>query len=305
MALRYLGPRFDIHTGGIDNVFPHHEDEIAQSAPIVGDAPARVWVHGEHLLMAGLKMAKSAGNFVRVTELEQAGTAPLAFRYLVLTSRYGHKLNFSDESLAGAAAALASLRSRLAALGPPPADGPWMAPPVIRAGQAPDRPEGVAPGVAGHGQSAEPDAAAPGPLPDRAHHPAPPLSPPGRDAHERFVAALDADLDLPAALAVVREIARSAFAVDERRWLLLDADAVLGLDLDRVWADGSSAPAVATDEVPTAARELVAQRQAARAARDFAHADALREEIAALGYEAIDEPDGTRLRPLSETRRGD
>ncbi len=73
MARRYLGDRFDLHTGGIDNVFPHHEDEIAQSAPLVGGPPARLWVHGEHLLMSGRKMAKSAGNFQRVTELAEHG----------------------------------------------------------------------------------------------------------------------------------------------------------------------------------------------------------------------------------------
>ena len=85
MAMRYLGDRFDIHTGGIDNVFPHHEDEIAQSAPLVGGVPASHWVHGEFLLMSGQKMAKSAGNFQRVTELVDRGIDPLAFRYLVLT----------------------------------------------------------------------------------------------------------------------------------------------------------------------------------------------------------------------------
>ena len=144
MARRYLGDRFDLHTGGIDNIFPHHEDEIAQSAPLVGGPPARVWVHGEHLLMAGRKMAKSAGNFQRVTELIDEGIDPLAFRYLVLTSRYGHKLNYSDTSIGGAAAALASLRARLAALGPPPADGPWAAPPVARGrrGRRPTRGHG-------------------------------------------------------------------------------------------------------------------------------------------------------------------
>jgi cysteinyl-tRNA synthetase len=73
MARRYLGDRFDVHTGGIDNIFPHHEDEIAQSAPLVGGPPAMIWVHGEHLLMAGRKMAKSAGNFQRVTELVDEG----------------------------------------------------------------------------------------------------------------------------------------------------------------------------------------------------------------------------------------
>jgi len=108
MALRYLGDRFDIHTGGIDNVFPHHEDEIAQSAPLVGGPPARHWVHGEFLLMAGRKMAKSAGNFQRVTELRDRGIDPLAFRYLTLTSRYGRKLNYSDASIASADAAAES-----------------------------------------------------------------------------------------------------------------------------------------------------------------------------------------------------
>ena len=85
MAMRYLGERFDIHTGGIDNVFPHHEDEIAQSAPLVGGPPANHWVHGEFLLMSGRKMAKSAGNFQRVTELTDRGIEPLALRYLALT----------------------------------------------------------------------------------------------------------------------------------------------------------------------------------------------------------------------------
>src|SRR5690349_12640094 len=190
MAMRHLGPRFEIHTGGIDNVFPHHEDEIAQSGPVVGDVPARHWVHGEHLLMAGAKMAKSAGNFERVTELRERGLEPLALRYLALTVRYGRKLNYTHESLAGAASALASLRSRLAALGPPPADGPWAAPAPLLAGHAGPRPVGDAPGVAGHQDSPE---AARGwevwVLTDRAGSPAAPLSEAGRAFHDRFVAA--------------------------------------------------------------------------------------------------------------------
>ena len=141
MAMRYLGQQFDIHTGGIDNVFPHHEDEIAQSAPISGQIPARHWVHGEFLLMDGRKMAKSAGNFQRVTELIDRGIDPLAFRYLVLTSRYARKLEYSDRSIEAAAAALESLRAGVRALGTPPADGPWVAPPVLRAGSAGDRPD--------------------------------------------------------------------------------------------------------------------------------------------------------------------
>jgi cysteinyl-tRNA synthetase len=151
MALRHLGPRFDLHSGGVDNVFPHHEDEIAQSAPIVGGPPARVWVHGEFLQVGGRKMAKSAGNIERIADVAARGIDPLAFRYLCLTSRYRHKLEYTDASLAGAAAGLGSLRAGLAALGPAPVEGPWAAPAALRAGAAADRPLGTVEGVAGNG----------------------------------------------------------------------------------------------------------------------------------------------------------
>ena len=297
MARRYLGDRFDVHTGGIDNAFPHHEDEIAQSSPVVGGPPASLWVHGEHLLMAGRKMAKSAGNFQRVTELVERGLDPLAFRYLLLTSRYGRKLNYSDASLDAAAAGLASLRSRLAALGPPPTEGPWVAPAVLRAGEAGPRPVGEAAGVAGFGDAGGFIVS------DRAGAPTTPLSPAGRDRHDRFVAAIDDDLDLPAALALVRETVRASdIPVDERRWLVLDADAILGLDLHRALdpaGGGASATGEATPDIPAAIAALVTEREAARAARDFARADALRAELAAAGWEVIDGPDGSTVRRLA------
>ena len=287
MARRYLGDRFDLHTGGIDNVFPHHEDEIAQSAPLVGGPPAAMWVHGEHLLMAGRKMAKSAGNFQRVTELQERGLDPLAFRYLLLTSRYGRKLNYSDASIDAAAAGFASLRARLAALGPPPASGTWVAPAVLRAGGAGDRPAGTASGVAGFGETADYRIA------DRAHDPTVPLSPAGRELHDRFVAALDDDLDMPGALACVRAMLRGDLAPDERRWLVLDADAVLGLDLHRVWdAPEEAAPA----DVPAEIGALVAARNEARASRDYARADELRRELGTRGWDVVDGPDGTTPR---------
>jgi cysteinyl-tRNA synthetase len=291
MAMRYLGPHFDIHTGGIDNVFPHHEDEIAQSAPIVGGPPARHWVHGEFLLMGGKKMAKSAGNFQRVTELADRGLDPLAFRYLVLTSRYGRKLEYTDRSLDAAAAALGSLRAGLRALGAPPADGPWAAPPVLRAGSAGERPEGIVTGVGGHG-AVDGDAYV---MSDRAGSPTPPLSVEGRALHDRFVAAIDDDLDMPVALALLREVLRAPLTEDERRWLILDADAVLGLDLDRVW-EAPAAEAAADADMPAEVAALVAARQHARSARDWSRADALRGELAALGWVVIDGPDGPTVR---------
>jgi len=287
MAMRYLGPRFDIHTGGIDNVFPHHEDEIAQSAPIVGDVPARHWVHGEFLLMDGRKMAKSAGNFQRVTELVDRGIDPLAFRYLLLTSRYARKLEYSDRSLAAAGAALESLRSGLRDLGSPPRTGPWVAPPVLAAGAAGDRPEGIASGVAGHGRDASGYV-----VTDRATNPSAPLSADGRACHDRFVAAIDDDLDMPVALALLREILRSTIAPDERRWLVLDADAVLGLDLHRVW-ETDTVETTVPDEVAS----LLADRDAARAAGDYPVADGLRARIEALGWDVIDTPAGSEVHP--------
>jgi cysteinyl-tRNA synthetase len=290
MSRRYLGDRFEIHTGGVDNVFPHHEDEIAQSVPVTGQVPAAHWVHGEHLLMSGRKMAKSAGNFQRITELEDEGFDPLAFRYLCLTSHNRRKLNYSDTSIAAASRALDSLRARLRALGPPPASGPWSAPAVLRARPAGDRPIGTSDAIEGHGG----DGAYP--LRDRAHEPQAPLSDDGRALHDRVVAALDDDLDLPVALAVVRETLRADLLADERRWLVLDADAVLGLSLDQVWDTrqaGAAAGPTADKSLPEGAAALIAERTAARAARDFTRADALREELAALGVELVDRPDGT------------
>src|SRR5262249_51828822 len=103
----------DIHTGGADNVFPHHEAEIAQSEGVFGHQVVDYWMHGEHLLLSGARMAKSAGNFFRITELEEQGYDPLAFRYLALQARYRAKLNFSVEGLAGADRALRQLRARV------------------------------------------------------------------------------------------------------------------------------------------------------------------------------------------------
>ena len=114
MSMALLGDRFDIHTGGADNVFPHHEAEIAQSEGVTGRQVVSAWMHGGLLLLAGSRMAKSAGNFFRIRELEEQGFDPLAFRYLALQARYRTKLNFSTEGLAGADRALRSLRAHLA-----------------------------------------------------------------------------------------------------------------------------------------------------------------------------------------------
>ncbi len=101
---------FDIHTGGIDLCFPHHEDEIAQSRAGYGEDPARYWVHNEHLMVDGKKMSKSLGNFYTLNDLEQKGFTAEVVRFFFVTNRYGKKLNMSDEALSGTATMLERLR---------------------------------------------------------------------------------------------------------------------------------------------------------------------------------------------------
>lgn len=113
MSQEYLGETFDIHAGGVDLLFPHHENEIAQSEGKTGKKFVNFFVEGEHLLVDGQKMAKSAGNFFKLRNLEEKGFEPLTFRYLSLTAHYRDKLNFTWESLAAAQTALNNLREQI------------------------------------------------------------------------------------------------------------------------------------------------------------------------------------------------
>ena len=113
MSTRYLGERFDLHTGGVDNIFPHHEDEIAQSEGAYGHASVAHWVHGQHLLADGVKMAKSARNTMTVDELVELDIDPLAFRYQCLLTHYRSRMQFSLGALRQAAEALDHLRQRI------------------------------------------------------------------------------------------------------------------------------------------------------------------------------------------------
>jgi cysteinyl-tRNA synthetase len=114
MSMKHLGERFDIHTGGNDNKFPHHEDEIAQSEGSVGHPVVSIWVHGGFLQMQGQKMAKSARNIKRATDLAENGIDPLAYRLLCFGTRYRSEMDFSWEALEGAQLRLTHLRQRMA-----------------------------------------------------------------------------------------------------------------------------------------------------------------------------------------------
>ena len=225
MSLSLLGERFDIHTGGADNVFPHHEAEIAQSEAFTGHQVVSIWMHGGLLLLSGTRMAKSAGNFFRVTELEERGIDPLAFRYLALQAKYRAPLNFSTEGLSGADRALRQLRERVKE---------WS----------------------GEGGSAD------------------------AEWDARFREAIADDLDFPRAMALVAELSRSDLDPGSKAATLIAWDAVLGLDLNRT----------ADRALPGGALQLIAERDQARAAKDFARADQLRDQLRSLGVSVADKP---------------
>lgn len=115
MSQEYLGNTFDIHGGGVDLVFPHHENEIAQSEGKTGQRFVNFFVEGEHLLVDGQKMAKSTDNFYKLKDLEDKGFNPLALRYLFLTAHYRDKINFTWKSLEAAQNALNNLREEIRA----------------------------------------------------------------------------------------------------------------------------------------------------------------------------------------------
>jgi cysteinyl-tRNA synthetase len=234
MSLEYLGQVIDIHTGGIDLRFPHHEDERAQSNSLAGREVVRHWVHGEHVLFEGRKMSKSAGNVVLVADLVARGLDPLAARLAFLEHRYRQQLNLTWQTLEAADGTLRRWRERVAA---------W------------------------------------------ATEPSKPMC---ADYSARIFGALDDDLDTPAALRALRELARDEeIPAGSKFETFAAADRVLGLDLVREVGRVPATPAL-----PAGAEELIAARAAARQQKDFASSDRLRLELADLGVAVADTPEG-------------
>ena len=124
MSMKYLGPHFDIHMGGVDNIFPHHENEIAQSECANGQTFVNYWLHCQHLVVDNKKMSKSADNFYTLRELLKRGHDPLAIRYLLISSHYRKLLNFSFDSLEMAGQALNRIKNFVFALKNVPNAGP-------------------------------------------------------------------------------------------------------------------------------------------------------------------------------------
>jgi cysteinyl-tRNA synthetase len=237
MSSKYLGDRFDIHTGGIDLATVHHTNEVAQSECAFGVAPwVNVWMHNEFLDFGGEKMSKSKGNVKGIDDLVERGIEPLAFRYFVLQAHYRQQQTFNQEAMDAAATGYRRLLSVAIAVRDEVGQGDAVA-------QAPFR--------------------------------------------ERFREALADDLNAPQAMAVAWEVARSdSLAAVDRRDLLLAFDEVLGLDLAN--ATFAEAP---VEEDPRIDAMLV-ERQEARANKDFATADRIRDELAAEDIEIVDSPEG-------------
>lgn len=251
MSMKLLGPSFDLHLGGEDLMFPHHEDEIAQSEGAglqrEGQPFVKYWLHGAHLLVDGKKMSKSLGNFYTLRDLLAKGFSGREIRYLLLTAHYRETFNFTLEGLQGARAALQRIDECLGKL------------------------REVA-----NGQTA--------------------LAEPA--VLEAFSAALDDDLNISGAWAAVfewirgwnrrladRQVTEAGAAGALAAWERLDS--VLGV---------GAAPAQA--EVPPEIARLLEERQTARKNRDFARADALRQELKQQGWVIEDTPSGARLKRM-------
>ena len=117
MSMKYLGESFDIHSGGVDLIFPHHTNEIAQSEGATGKRFVKYWIHNEHLLVNGRKMSKSLGNFFTLRDLLKKGHSPMAIRYVLLSTHYRQQLNFTEESLKSAENTIQRLNDFMLKLG--------------------------------------------------------------------------------------------------------------------------------------------------------------------------------------------
>ena len=237
MSMKYLGETFDLHTGGIDNLFPHHENEIAQAEAATGKEFVKTWMHCAHLRVNGEKMSKSLGNFFTLRDLLDKGWTGREIRYVLVNAHYRQGLNFAFSALEDARKALERIDRCVDAL----------------AARAKDEP---APEFA-------------------------------QKALDAFTAAVNDDLNTPKAFAALFDLVRETNASGTCSKAVIDVfrkmDEVLG-----VVFFGKAAKV----EVPAEVQALLDARAAARAARNWAESDRLRDEIAAAGWAVKDSKDG-------------
>lgn len=226
MSLEYLGDVIDLHVGGIDLRFPHHENERAQSNALTGTEVVTHWVHGEHLLFEGRKMSKSAGNVVLLQDIIDREIDPLAVRLTFLENRYRSQMDLTWASLEAAHNTIKRWRGLVNAT----------------------------------------------------------TSQPAPEMDQEFIVAIYADLDTPRALQRLRLIEKSGqYSAEEKARFFRAADQILGLDLSRV---------PVARELTREQSQLLQQRQAARAEKNFAESDRLRSILEESGLEIKDGPEG-------------
>ena len=255
MAMKYLGETFDLHAGGMDLQFPHHENEIAQSEGSTGKQFAKYWVHSEFLKIDDATMSKSKGNFFTFRDLREQGYSPLAIRYLLLSVPYRKQLNFTFEGLQGAESTIERLRNFRSLVS-----------------ETSDR------GTSPHDSKGETSNAAKIVC----------------TALERFETAMDDDLNTAAALAAIHDMVREINTIIANDGLrandqtaVLDAiakfDSVLGIF-------GAETNEILDDEI----ENLIAERKDARNNRDFARSDEIRDLLAEKGIVLEDTKEGVR-----------
>ena len=271
MVRAELGDTIDIHLGGADLVFPHHENEIAQSEAATGQDLARVWMHNGMVNVGGQKMSKSLGNFTTIRALLESGVSAMTLRLFVLQAHYRKPLDFTANALDAAATGWKGLNAALS-LGDRHRDSlGWST--------AAPLPEGAISADGGPNDTAL------------------------VELEQRFISAMDDDLNSSGGLAVLFDLAKPLRAVANRlergedaavaqqelqglegRWQLLrHLAAVLGLRSETEAASGLDDSAIDA---------AIAARKAAKAAKDYAEADRIRDELAAQGVELIDKPGG-------------
>ena len=241
MGRRFLGEEFDIHTGGVDHIPTHHENEIAQSKGATGKIPAHVWMHCEYLQVDGGKMSKSLGNTYTISQLQEKGISPLAFKLFCFTAHYRNKLNFTFEGAYGAQKALERLYDSY----------------IKNANGVDDVDEDII-----------------------------------KEYAERFLAYINDDMNMPGAMSVVWEIARNAKKSIKFADLLLKFDKVLGLDMKNAENYLLEFKHEESEELPEEIKALVEERKQARAEKNWAKSDEIRDRIISLGYSIKDTKDG-------------
>ena len=243
MSMKLLGNTFDLHLGGEDLAFPHHEDEIAQSEGATGQPFVKHWLHGAHLLVEGKKMSKSLGNFFTLRDLLEKGYDGREVRQLMISAHYRETFNFTLAGLDGARTAMARIDECIAKLREAAAD-----------------------------TTAEPSTS----------------------VIEKFTAALDDDLNVSSAWGVVFDWVRDCnrrLADDSMDASTAAAELTAWERIDTVLGVGK-----AEEEAPAEFIALLEERAAARKAKDFARADAIRDELTAQGWVIEDTPNGARLK---------